>query len=210
MSSNARLRAAADIGGTFTDVAAFDERQGRLLLGKTLTTPDKLVGGILTGLDKAGVALPQADLFLHGSTVAINTMLERSGAHTALITTRGFRDIYEIGRINRPDSFNLRHHKHTPLVERDLRFEVTERMLASGEVHIPLDEAEVLALARRLKQKRIAAVAVVPPMSKAIALSMPSAANRAWVPITPAAGPDSIMRTQSWRASCRAYRPPVD
>ncbi len=161
MSSNARLRAAADIGGTFTDVAAFDERQGRLLLGKTLTTPDKLVGGILTGLDKAGVALPQADLFLHGSTVAINTMLERSGAHTALITTRGFRDIYEIGRINRPDSFNLRHHKHTPLVERDLRFEVTERMLASGEVHIPLDEAEVLALARRLKQKRIAAVAVV-------------------------------------------------
>ncbi len=114
MKTTHRLRVAADIGGTFTDIAAFDERQGRLLLGKTLTTPDKLVHGILHGLDKAGVALPEAHLFLHGSTVAINTMLERSGARTALITTRGFRDIYEIGRINRPDSFNLRHRKHAP------------------------------------------------------------------------------------------------
>lgn len=89
MKTTYRLRVAADIGGTFTDVAAFDERQGRLLLGKTLTTPDKLVQGILHGMDKAGVALPEAHLFLHGSTVAINTMLERSGARTALITTRG-------------------------------------------------------------------------------------------------------------------------
>ena len=161
MKTTHRLRVAADIGGTFTDIAAFDERQGRLLLGKTLTTPDKLVHGILHGLDKAGVALPEAHLFLHGSTVAINTMLERSGARTALITTRGFRDIYEIGRINRPDSFNLRHRKHAPLVERDLRFEVTERMLASGEVHAELVEAEVLAVIERLKTKHIQSVAVL-------------------------------------------------
>jgi N-methylhydantoinase A len=161
MKTTHRLRVAADIGGTFTDVAAFDERQGRLLLGKTLTTPDKLVQGILHGMDKAGVALPEAHLFLHGSTVAINTMLERSGARTALITTRGFRDIYEIGRINRPDSFNLRHRKHAPLVERDLRFEVTERMLASGEVHAELVEAEVLAVIERLKTKHIQSVAVL-------------------------------------------------
>lgn len=161
MKGPARLRAAADIGGTFTDIAAFDERQGRLLLGKTLTTPERLVKGILNGLDKAGVDLPTADLFLHGSTVAINTMLERSGARTALITTRGFRDIYEIGRINRPDSFNLRHRKHEPLVPRDLRFEVTERMLASGEVYTALAEDEVMAVIEKLAARQIDAVAVV-------------------------------------------------
>ena len=72
---SSRLRVAADIGGTFTDVAAFDARQGRLLLGKTLTTPSHLVQGILQGLEKAGIALEEAQLFLHGSTVAINTML---------------------------------------------------------------------------------------------------------------------------------------
>lgn len=156
-----RLRVAADIGGTFTDVAAFDARQGRLLLGKTLTTPSHLVQGILQGLEKAGIALEEAQLFLHGSTVAINTMLERSGARTALITTRGFRDIYEIGRINRPDSFNLRHRKHQPLVERDLRFEITERLLADGSVHEPLNKAELEKLIDHLATLNLDAVAVL-------------------------------------------------
>ena len=158
---SSRLRVAADIGGTFTDVAAFDARQGRLLLGKTLTTPSHLVQGILQGLEKAGIALEEAQLFLHGSTVAINTMLERSGARTALITTRGFRDIYEIGRINRPDSFNLRHRKHQPLVERDLRFELTERLLADGSVHEPLNKAELEKLIDHLATLNLDAVAVL-------------------------------------------------
>ena len=159
--SSSRLRVAADIGGTFTDVAAFDARQGRLLLGKTLTTPSHLVQGILQGLEKAGIALEEAQLFLHGSTVAINTMLERSGARTALITTRGFRDIYEIGRINRPDSFNLRHRKHQPLVERDLRFEISERLLADGSVHEPLNKAELEKLIDHLATLNLDAVAVL-------------------------------------------------
>ena len=90
MSKIQRYRVAADIGGTFTDVAAFDQLHGRLLLGKTLTTPGHLVDGILEGLRKTGLSLEQAHLFLHGSTVAINTMLERSGARTALVTTRGW------------------------------------------------------------------------------------------------------------------------
>jgi len=158
---SSRLRVAADIGGTFTDVAAFDARQGRLLLGKTLTTPSHLVQGILQGLAKAGIALEEAQLFLHGSTVAINTMLERSGARTALITTRGFRDIYEIGRINRPDSFNLRHRKHQPLVERDLRFEISERLLADGSVHEPLNKAELEKLIDHLATLNLDAVAVL-------------------------------------------------
>jgi N-methylhydantoinase A len=158
---SSRLRVAADIGGTFTDVAAFDARQGRLLLGKTLTTPSHLVQGILQGLEKAGITLEEAQLFLHGSTVAINTMLERSGARTALITTRGFRDIYEIGRINRPDSFNLRHRKHQPLVERDLRFELTEWLLADGSVHEPLNKAELEKLIDHLATLNLDAVAVL-------------------------------------------------
>jgi N-methylhydantoinase A len=147
-----KLRIAADIGGTFTDVAAFDEKSGALLLGKTLTTPTRLVDGIRDGVHKAGTQLADANLFLHGSTIAINTMLERSGAKVALITTRGFRDIYEIGRINRPDAFNLRHKKHEPLVERDLRLEVVERLMYDGSVRQPLDENTLAAAADRIEE----------------------------------------------------------
>src|SRR5579871_4435987 len=134
------LRLAADIGGTFTDVAAFDTATGKLRLGKALSTPHHLVEGITAGVEKAGIEYADASLFLHGSTVAINTVLERTGAKTALIVTEGFRDIYEIGRINRPDAYNLFFKKHVPLIERALRFEVRERILADGGIDIPLDE----------------------------------------------------------------------
>src|SRR3954462_6302797 len=102
--NGANMRLAADIGGTFTDIAVFDDKTGRLTFGKALSTPDRLVDGISAGVDKAGSDHAAASLFLHGSTVAINTMLERTGAKTALVTTEGFRDVYEIGRINRPDA----------------------------------------------------------------------------------------------------------
>jgi N-methylhydantoinase A len=158
---NHKTRLAVDIGGTFTDVAAFDERSGRMLLGKALSTPARLVDGIASGVEKAAVRYADASIFLHGSTIAINTLLERSGAKTALITTEGFRDIYEIGRINRPDSYNLYFKKHVPLVPRALCFEVRERMTAEGAVHIPLDEASVLAVCERLKAEGIDAVAIL-------------------------------------------------
>src|SRR5438067_12939820 len=106
------IRLAADIGGTFTDIAVFDDRSGALSFGKVLSTPDRLVDGIEQGVDKAGCDFHSAGLFLHGSTIAINTVLERTGARTALIITEGFRDIYEIGRINRPDAYNLFFRKH--------------------------------------------------------------------------------------------------
>src|ERR1700744_2449784 len=112
------FRIAADIGGTFTDVAAFDEVSGELRLGKVLSTPGKLVDGVLGGVAEADVSLAESALFFHGSTIGINPLLERPGARTALITTKGFRDIYEIGRVNRPDSFNLYFQKHQPLIER--------------------------------------------------------------------------------------------
>ena len=126
------IRLSADVGGTFTDVAAFDETTGALRLGKTLTTPQRLVTGIESGVGKAGSQFSAARLFLHGTTVAINTILERSGAKCALLTTQGFRDIYEIGRVNRPESYNLFFQKHTPLIDRDLRFEIMERIELAG------------------------------------------------------------------------------
>jgi len=158
---NSSVRIAADIGGTFTDIAAFDETTGSLRLGKSLSTPTNLVDGIGAGIAKAGVKYSEAGLFLHGSTIAINTILERTGARTALVITEGFRDIYEIGRINRPDSYNLFFQKHEPLVERALRFEVTERLFADGEVHIALDEATVHRVADRLEALDIEATAIL-------------------------------------------------
>ena len=156
-----RLRLAVDIGGTFTDLAAFDETGRQLLFGKSLSTHDSLVRGIQDTLDIAGVQFKDADIFLHGSTIVINTLLERSGARTALLITEGFRDIYEIGRINRPDAYNLYFSKHQPLVERSLRFEVEERLLADGTVHKELQEQRVRDIARELKERGIEAVAVI-------------------------------------------------
>jgi N-methylhydantoinase A len=160
-SSRGPLRLSADVGGTFTDVAAFDEPTGRLKLGKTLTTPSRLVTGIETGVGKADAAFSAAQLFLHGTTVAINTILERTGARCALITTQGFRDIYEIGRVNRPESYNLFFQKHKPLIDRDLRFEIRERLDAQGRVLIPLDEDEVRAVAAEAVKRGVKAIAIL-------------------------------------------------
>ena len=156
-----RLRLAADIGGTFTDIAVFDEKTGALAFGKALSTPAHLVEGISAGVAKAGSDYRAAALFLHGSTVAINTMLERTGAKAALLITEGFRDIYEIGRINRPDAYNLFFQKHVPLIERALRFEVKERMLADGEIDTPLDDAEIAALGKELERHGVEAAAIL-------------------------------------------------
>src|SRR5262245_22167523 len=159
--TGATLRLAADIGGTFTDIAVFDARTGQLTFGKALSTPHHLVEGITAAVDKAGSDYRSAGLFLHGSTIAINTILERTGARTALIITRGFRDIYEIGRINRPDAYNLFFQKHEPLVERALRFEIDERVLADGDIDRPLDDAEVAALGRVLEARDVEAAAIL-------------------------------------------------
>jgi len=154
-------RVAADVGGTFTDVVTFNEETGQSYYGKTLTTPNSLVEGIITGVDKSGTQIGDTKLFLHGTTVAINILLERDGAKTALITTQGFRDIYEIGRINRPDAYNLHFQKHQPLISRSLRFEVAERMAANGEILIPLNENSLVNLAVELKKLGVQAVAIL-------------------------------------------------
>ena len=156
-----QMRLASDIGGTFTDVAAFDDRTGELLFGKNLTTPGNLVSGLEQGVEKAGTRFADARIFLHGSTIAVNTLLERKGARTALVTTEGFRDVYEIGRINRPDAYNLFFRKHKPLIERSMCFEVRERLTADGQIHIALHEDQVYALCDRLEALKVEAVAIL-------------------------------------------------
>src|SRR5262245_5293339 len=158
---SSQLRLSADVGGTFTDVAAFDETTGELRLGKTLSTPARLVTGIENGVAKAGAQFRAMRLFLHGTTVAINTILERTGATCALLTTQGFRDIYEIGRVNRPESYNLFFRRHQPLIERDLRYEVRERMDAHGKVLIALDEEQVRAAVADAVCQGVQAIAVL-------------------------------------------------
>ena len=155
------MRAAVDIGGTFTDVVVFDEAKGSLSLAKALSTPAELARGVEDGLNKAAVPLDQVLSLIHGSTIVVNAIIERHGAKTALVTTKGFRDVYEIGRINRPESFNPRFRKHRPLVPRENIFEVTERMLADGSVRTPLDEREAREVAAIIREEGFEAVAVL-------------------------------------------------
>jgi N-methylhydantoinase A len=147
-----------DIGGTFTDLVGY--RDGELVLSKTLTTPANPALGVATALELSGTALAQLDEFLHGSTMAINTVLERRGSKTALLTTLGFRDVYEIGRGNRPDAFDMNFQRPEPLVPRDLRFEIKERLNAQGQILTPLDESHLLTLGAQWQSQGIEAVAV--------------------------------------------------
>lgn len=153
-------RVAVDIGGTFTDVVSYDHETREVDLGKTLSTPDDLIEGIVTGLQLSGTSVDETAILIHGSTIVINALIERHGAHTALVTTLGFRDVYEIGRINRPDAFNLAFEKHRPLIPRELVWEVPERMTAAGVVHTPLDEMAARSVARQIRDSNVEAVAV--------------------------------------------------
>src|SRR4029079_3373626 len=122
---------------------------------KTSTVPADPTRGVADSLSLADCKMPGLDEVLHGSTIAINTVLEKKGARTALITTRGFRDTYAIGRGNRIEPFNLFFHRPKPLIPRELTFEVTERVNANGDVLVPLAEDEVAALAERLRALKI-------------------------------------------------------
>ena len=162
------MRLAVDIGGTFTDVVVFDEAKSSLALAKVLSTPAELARGVEEGLTKAVVPLDQVLSLIHGSTIVVNAIIERPGAKTALLTTKGFRDVYEIGRINRPESFSPRF-RHRPLVPRE-NLQVTERMLADSSVRTPFDEQEARAVAhiiRKKASKRWQCCFSIPPHARA-------------------------------------------
>jgi N-methylhydantoinase A len=151
---------AVDIGGTFTDLIGFDDEAGAFLQAKSLTTPADLGQGVIDCIRQSGVTPGAIAELIHGSTIAINTLIERKGARTGLVVTRGTRDVYIIGRGNRPESYNLFFRKHRPLVSRRLTLEVEERLLSSGEVETPLKKASVVEACKALKAAGVEAVAV--------------------------------------------------
>jgi len=152
-------RIAVDIGGTFTDLAAWRADSGGFRRAKVLTVPDAPVRGVVAAIEKAGIELSEASMFLHGSTIAINAVLQGTGARTALLTTRGFRDVLEMGRKNRPDMYNLFFKPPPCPIPREHRLEVDERLSASGQEIKALDPAQVTAI-----------VADLPPEIEAIAI----------------------------------------
>lgn len=136
-----------DVGGTFTDLYAYDDRSRRFHVQKLASTPDEPQRAIIKGLRaicaEAGIDLKQVRRVEHGTTVATNTLIQKKGAKVALITTKGFRDLLEIQRQVRPHMYSFQRDYPTPLVPRDLRFEVTERVTADSGILHPLNEAEV-------------------------------------------------------------------
>ncbi len=160
----AEVRVGVDIGGTFTDLLVFDLASGRFQPGKTLTTPDEpsraVTEGLATVLADAGITPAAVRQIVHGTTLVTNAIIERKGAETALITTKGFRDAVEIGREHRYDMYDIFLELPEPLVPRRRRLELNERVLSDGEVLTPVDPDEVEALARQLAGDGIEAVAV--------------------------------------------------
>ncbi|MGE0314337.1 MAG: hydantoinase/oxoprolinase family protein [Lautropia sp.] len=153
-------RVAVDIGGTFTDFAGLDAKTGTVRFEKSLSTPGRLAEGVEACMRSADVEASNLGLFVHGSTVAINAVIQRTGARTALLATEGFTDVYGIGRANRPDTYNLFFTKVSPLVPAELRFGVRERLDAAGRVVTALDALEVARLARLLARAKVQAIAV--------------------------------------------------
>ena len=156
-------RIGADVGGTFTDVILMD-REGNIWTHKIPSTPPNFERSVLDAIGRLlrQSAVPGGSIrdVSHGTTVATNAVLERRGATTALITTRGFRDVLELRRIRAPQMYDLFFDKPEPIVERFLRFEVTERITAGGDVLAPLDEVELEAVRAALVQEQVESIAV--------------------------------------------------
>jgi N-methylhydantoinase A len=151
---------AVDIGGTFTDLVAYDVDSGTLRTFKTPSTPPTFIDGVMAALEKSGLGPDEIAVFKHGSTIATNAIIERRGAKTGLITTRGMRDVLQAGRANRPDLFNSNWDPSPPLVRRRHVLEATERTDYEGNVVTALAEDDVRVAARKFRARGIESVAV--------------------------------------------------
>jgi len=158
-----RYRLGVDVGGTFTDIILINS-EGQIFYTKTPSTPQNQSKGVLDGIKKViefnKVRPDEIDQIVHGTTVATNALLERKGSRTALLTTKGFKDVIYIGRQNRSQLYSLAPQKPAPLIPRNLIIEITERMLYTGEVFSPLDEEEVIHYLHKLNTQQIEAIAV--------------------------------------------------
>jgi N-methylhydantoinase A len=155
----ANLRVAVDIGGTFTDICILDQDTGRIRIAKTASTPDP-IDGVMNGLAAGGVDLDEVVLFSHGTTVATNALIMRKLPRTAMVCTAGFRDVIEIRRANKEDLWDTYKDVAPPYVPRRDRLTVAERVDAAGVVVTPLDETGAREVARVLKKRGVAAIAV--------------------------------------------------
>lgn len=157
-------RVGIDVGGTFTDVTLMDSETGKYYTYKLSSTLNDQSEAIANGTQETlalyGVPVEEIEYFGHGTTVATNMIIERKGAKTALITTRGFRDLLEIGRQLRPSLYNIMEDKPEMLVRRSLRTEISERTLADGTILNPVDKAEVVELLRELKAQGVESLAI--------------------------------------------------
>ena len=160
--ANEKYLVGVDVGGTFTDLLAYDEVEGRLLSAKVPSLPGEQWRGVLGALTELNINFDDIRAFVHGTTIATNTLLERRGAKTALVTTEGFRDVLEIGKGRRLTGgiFDTAWQRPKPLVPRDRRHEVKERINAKGEILLPVDNDPCKLLAETLRGQDIEAVAV--------------------------------------------------
>ncbi len=162
--ANKTIRVATDVGGTFTDLVAFETEEGtgllRIVTAKSDTTPPDFELGVLKVLEKGGIDPAAVDFLAHGTTVVINALTERKGVKVGLITTEGFRDTLEIARGNRPDFFNLHYEKPKPFVPRYLRRELPGRMSYKGKEMAPLDLSGLKAIVDDFRADGVEAVAI--------------------------------------------------
>ena len=197
----ANYRIGVDIGGTFTDLLLVDDRSGQTVVGKVLTTTDDPSRGVeqvlVQALDRAGVGAARIRHLVHGTTLVTNAIIERKGAHTALLATQGFRDSVEIGREHRYELYDLFLELPKPLTPRHLRFDIPERTAAGGEVLKAADKEMVESLAAELAERGIEAVAISflhsfsnPTNERAARQAVKSAAPGLWVSISSEVAPE--------------------
>src|SRR5699024_2187209 len=155
-----KYRIAVDVGGTFTDVFVFDEKTKKITIAKATSTPSEPETGVLDGIAKAEISGNKISVFSHGTTVGTNALIERNLPKTALITTRGFRDLPEIRRGTKLDLWDAYDDVAKPYIKRRDRFEITERVDYAGHVLIKVDEEEVKDLVKVLKKREIESIAI--------------------------------------------------
>ena len=156
----ANRRLAVDVGGTFTDLVLLNETDGSVSIEKEPSQIGEIADHVFEGLGRLGITAADLGMILHGSTVTINTILQGRGARVGILTTRGFRDVLELGRGNRPEVYNLLYKPPVPLVPRYLRREVPERMSHRGEVLTPLDVDATRDAVRQLADRGVEAIAI--------------------------------------------------
>ncbi|MEA1963915.1 MAG: hydantoinase/oxoprolinase family protein [Candidatus Aerophobetes bacterium] len=153
-------RLSTDVGGTFTDGVLLDETTGKVMVSKVPSTPVDPAIGTIQSMERFGIPINEVSFLVHGTTVVINALLEGKGVKTALITTKGFRDVLEIRRSNRTEMYNALYKKPTPLIPRYLRLEIRERMGANGKVLIPLKISNLAQIIEYLHKEKVESIAV--------------------------------------------------